>query len=102
MRSGRDVTRRNRNIGTAKQGHGQVNKLVIPTRFHPDLTFYYENLKNYKSAWREVYGHSITFLVEETRIGCYHACTVDDIAQVLRFVGSADLKGIELIVLRQP
>jgi hypothetical protein len=102
MRSGRDATRRNRNIGTAKQGHGQVNKLVIPTRFHPNLTIYYENLKNYKSARREVAGHSITFLVEETRIGCYHACTVDDITHVLHLVSTADLKGIELIVLRQP
>ncbi|MBO0724602.1 MAG: hypothetical protein J2P52_03300 [Blastocatellia bacterium] len=30
MNQGRDATRRNRNIGTAKQGLGQDNRLVIP------------------------------------------------------------------------
>ena len=102
MKSGRDATRRNRNIGTAKRGHGLNNKLVIPTRCHPDLTIYYENLRNYRSTSREIEGHPITFLVEETRTGCYHACTVDDITYVLHFVPTADLSGIELIVLRQP
>ena len=102
MKSGRDATRRNRNIGTAKRGHGLNNKLVIPTRCHPDLTFYYENLRNYRSTSREVEGQTITFLVEETRSGCYHACTVDDVTHVLHFVPTPDLKGIELIVLRQP
>ena len=29
-RRGYDPTRRNRNIGTAKAGHGQDNRLVIP------------------------------------------------------------------------
>ena len=56
MKSGRDATRRNRNIGTAKRGHGLNNKLVIPTRCHPDLTIYYENLRNYRSTSREIEG----------------------------------------------
>jgi len=102
MKSGRDATRRNRNIGTAKRGHGQNNRLVIPTRWHPDLTIYYQNLGKYRNVSRDVGGHPITFLVEETRAGCYHACTPDDIIHVLRFVAPSDLKGIELIVLRQP
>src|SRR5262245_16965556 len=102
LKQGRDATRRNRNIGTAKQGYGQDNKLVIPTRWYPDWLVYYENLKNYQTARRDLHGHVITFLVEETRLDCYHACTVDDIAHVLRFVPAADLDGIELIVLRQP
>jgi hypothetical protein len=102
MRTGRDATRRNRNIGTAKQGYGQDNKLVISTRRYPDWLVYYENLKNYRTARRTLHGHVITFLVEETRLDCYHACTVDDIAYLLRFVPATDLHGIELIVLRQP
>jgi hypothetical protein len=65
MKSGRDATRRNRNIGTAKRGHGQNNKLVIPTRWHPNLTIYYENLCNYRTVLRAVEGRPITFLVEE-------------------------------------
>src|SRR5689334_4325479 len=102
MRAGRDATRRNRNIGTAKQGYGEDNKLVIPTRWYPDWLVYYENLKNYQTARRNIHGHVITFLVEETRLNCYHACTVDDIVHVLRFVPPVDLSGITLIVLRQP
>lgn len=102
MRSGRDATRRNRNIGTAKQGHGQDNQLVIPTRWYPDWLRHYENLKNYQTTRRVIHGHSLTFLIEETRLDCYHACTVDDIAHILRFVPVADLSGIKLIVLRQP
>jgi hypothetical protein len=97
-----DPTRRNRNIGTAKRGHGANNKLVIPTRCHPDLTRYYETLRNYTIVTRQVKHHPFTFLVEDTRTDCYHACTVDDIAHVLDSVPTSDVSGIELIVLRQP
>src|SRR5688500_16434009 len=102
MKSGRDATRRNRNIGTAKRGHGQNNKLVLPVSYYPDLAFYFERLRNYKRVLRDLDDRQITFLVEETRADCYHACTVDDIIHVLRFVPSDDLKDIGLIVLRQP
>lgn len=102
MKSGRNATRRNQNIGTAKSGHGQDNKLVLPVTHRPGLSYYFERLKNYKSVSREIKDRHITFLVEETRADCYHACTVDDTAHVLRFVPHGDLTGIELIVLRQP
>lgn len=102
MRSVKDATRRNRNIGTAKRGHGQDNELVIPVSYYPKLAFYFEKLRNYKTAARELEHGKITFLVEETRPDCFHACTVDDIIHLLRFVPPADLKEIELIVLRQP
>lgn len=102
MKSGRDATRRNRNIGTARRGHGQDNRLVIPTYQHPELAFYYERLRNYVPVPREVHGRQITFLVEETRADCFHSCTVDDVTHVLRFVPPDDLRGVELIVLRQP
>jgi hypothetical protein len=102
MKSPRDATRRNRNIGTARSGRGQNNRLVIPTRWHPKWTPYYENLRNHRTVSRDIDGTPITFLVEKTRSGCYHACTIDDITHVMRFVPRSDLKGIELIVLRQP
>ncbi len=102
MKSGRNATRRNRNVGTSKCGYGQDNKLVLPVTYRPELSYYFERLKNYKSASREINDRRITFLVEETRADCYHACTVDDIAHILRFVPHGDLTGIELIVLRQP
>jgi hypothetical protein len=99
----RNATRRNRNIGTAKQGHGQNNKLEIPTHLYPNgVVFHFEDLKNYQSVMRRINNHPITFLVEETRDNCVHACTIDDITQVLRHVPLADLDGISLIVLRQP
>jgi hypothetical protein len=99
MNQGRDATRRNRNIGTAKQGHGQNNRLVIPWC---GLKLYYENLTEYKVAERTVHSRSLPFIVEKTRADSCHACTVDDIAHVLRNVPFSDFFGIDFIVLRQP
>lgn len=102
MNSGRNATRRNRNTGTAKRGHGQDNRLVVPTFCYPtSIVYHYENLKNYKTALRDASGYRITFLVEKTREDCRHACTVDDIMHLLQHVPPEDLEGIELIVLRQ-
>src|SRR5689334_22304980 len=102
-KNAREGTRRNRNIGTAKQGYGQNNRLVIPTRKHPIPSYYFENLQNYQRIKLDIkVGVSVTFLVEETREGCFHACTIDDIAYLLRFVPPADLEGLDFIVLRQP
>ena len=103
MTAGRNATRRNRNIGTAKQGIGQNNKFEIPVHQYSDKTvFHYENLKNYRSVKRVINTSLISFLVEETRDDCIHACTIDDITRVLQHVPSAELEGITLIVLRQP
>lgn len=101
MNSGKDATRRNRNIGTAKRGHGQNNKLVIPI-CAPGYGRHYENLKNFKTVLRDINGAQVTFIVEQTRADSYHACTVDDIAHMLRQIPFPDLAGVELIVLRQP
>lgn len=100
MKSGSDATRRNRNIGTAKRGYGQNNKLVIPF-CGPNYGRHYENLKNIKHALREIHGVQFTFIVEQTRADSYHACTVDDIAYMLRQIPPPDLAGVELVVLRQ-
>lgn len=103
MNAGRNSTRRNRNIGTAKQGHGQNNKFEIPSHFsYRDPKVYFEDLKNYQSVERIIKGHLMTFLIEETRSDCVHACTVDDIAYVLQNVPAADLEDLLLIILRQP
>ena len=103
MNTGRNNTRRNRNIGTAKQGHGQNNKFEIPSHFsYREPKVYFEDLKNYQSVGRIIKGYLITFLVEETREDCVHACTVDDITHVLQNVPAADLEYLPLIILRQP
>jgi len=103
MNTGRNNTRRSRNIGTAKQGHGQNNKFEIPSHFsYREPKFYFEDLKNYRSVARIIKGYLITFLIEETRSDCVHACTIDDITHVLQNVPAADLEDLPLIILRQP
>jgi hypothetical protein len=99
MKRGWDATRRNRSIGTAKQGLGWDNRLVIPWC---GLLLYYENLSEYKVTLRTVHSRSLPFIVERTRADSCHACTVDDIARVLRQVPFSDFFGIDFIVLRQP
>ncbi len=101
MRSGRNPTRRNRNIGTVKQGHGQDNRDVIPAGF-PDDRIFYEHLVNPVAVRRTIGDHNLTFLVEPTRSDCTHACTIDDVCHILQFVSQDHLDGIELVLLRQP
>jgi len=99
MKRGWDATRRNRNIGTAKQGLGQDNRLVIPCC---GLKSYHEKLTEYNIVLRSVHSRSLPFIVERTRADSCHACTIDDIARVLQHVPSSDFQGIVFIVLRQP
>jgi hypothetical protein len=99
VKRGWDATRRNRKIGTAQQGLGQDNRLVIPWC---GLKLYYENLTEYKVVERMVHSRSLPFIVEETRADSCHGCTVDDIAHVLHHAPSLDFDGIDFIVLRQP
>lgn len=101
VRPGWNATRRNRNIGTAKQGHGQDNRLVIPKGW-PDDRVFWEVLRDPVAVHRTVGGSNLTFLVEPPRAGSFHACTVDDICYVLAFVPPEHINGIDLIVLRQP
>lgn len=94
-------TRRNRNIGTSKQGHGVDNKFVIPQSWH-DSHLYYEKLGIYTLIKRFIKKKEYTFLVEHTRKNSYHACTIDDIVQILSFIPESDIKDLHLIILRQP
>lgn len=99
----RNPSRRSRNIGTAKQGHGQNNRLSIPTFWsHPDCPIFVENLRDYRTETREIESKTLTFVTERPRLSCAHACSIDDILRVLRCVPPLDLEGLELIILRQP
>src|SRR5688572_10097788 len=99
MKHGQDATRRNRNIGSARQGLGQNNRMAIPWC---GLKLYYENLTECKIGLRAVDCRTLTFIVEATRADSRHACTVDDITRVLIHAPSSDFFGIDFIVLRQP
>lgn len=107
MKHGRNPTRRNRNIGTAKQGHGQNNKHVVPRSWR-DSVLHWKRKRAHTVVSRTVWGRELPFMVEHTREDCIHACTVDDVAAVLRLLPKRhvnnfkDIAGIQGIVLRQP
>lgn len=93
--------RRNRNIGTAKQGYGQNNKLVVP---YPavEMKCFYERLGKYKVVERTINNHKFRFVVEKTRKNSFHACTIDDLEKILSEIPKPDYGDLELIILRQP
>lgn len=93
--------RRNRNIGTPKQGHGQNNELVIPFPAI-EMKAFFERLGEYKTIERKINNHNFKFVIEKTRKNSFHACTIDDIEKILLEIPVEDYKGLELIILRQP
>lgn len=94
-------TRRNRNIGTSKQGYGIDNKLVIPNSWH-DSSVYYEKLDKYTVVKKLLKNKEYVFLVEHTRKCSFHACSIDDFIKILSSMPEQDLEGLNLFVLRQP
>lgn len=96
-----NATRRNRNIGTAKQGHGENNKLTIADPYLASKSFF-ERLGTYKKLERTVNGHSFIFIVESTRKNCKHACTITDVEKIIENIPSADYGILKLIIFRQP
>lgn len=97
----KNPTRRNRNIGTAKQGYRRQNKLTIPFSWH-EMAYFYEKLNNPIRVKRNIYQREFTFVVEETRESAFHACTIDDLYRMLSSLPAAELGELDLIVLRQP
>jgi hypothetical protein len=101
VRGGYNPTRRNRNIGTAKQGQGKNNKLKIPAICNYER-IWWEQLARHKKVQRYIAGRNLLFIVEATRTDYFHCCTIDDICQLLALVPSTDWEGLETFVLRQP
>ncbi len=100
-RPGYNSVRRNRNIGTAKQGHGQDNRLVIPQpRTGPPV--FWEPFTDFAVVTRTVHGRAIPFVVEPTRQGSVYACTVDDVAAILERAPVRHVGGLHGVILRQP
>lgn len=94
-------TRRNRNIGTKKQGRSKNNHMRIANTHHDDKEFY-ERFSAYETTSRIINDHEFIFIIEETREGIQHACTVDDIAHILLHIPPEDYGELRYIVLRQP
>ena len=94
-------TRRNRNIGTSKQGYGQNNKLTIPEPCGI-LKSFYERLVDYRKTKRTINGHEFLFIIEKTRQTSKHSCSVADIETILEQIPQRDYGNLKFIVLRQP
>lgn len=97
----RQPTRRNRNIGTAKQGHGQSNRMIIPEDYYKDRS-YKQKFGKHVKIQQNIRVKAYTIIIEETRKHCIHACTVEDILVLLTLLPEKDLAGLNLIFLRQP
>ena len=98
---GYNPTRRNRNIGTVKGDRGQENPMTVPAVSHGKYHFW-ERIDDAKKVVRTVSGRQISFFVQPTRGDCVHACTIDDLTQLLSCLPTPDWEGIEAILLRQP
>jgi hypothetical protein len=96
-RAGRNPTRRNRNIGTAKSGHGQDNRLVIPDP-RADIRPFWEKLRDPVRV--EVDG--FTLVVEPPQPGFIYAVTVEDVVHMLGMLPPDDVALVRAFVLRQP
>ncbi|MFK7740275.1 MAG: hypothetical protein AB8H80_08120 [Planctomycetota bacterium] len=94
-------TRRNRNIGSERQGHGKDNKLVIPWPFHEDR-IYYEILPDAREYSFELHGDKRVALVQPPTNGNYYGCTLPDLIRILRSLPAADVDGLDLFLFRQP
>jgi hypothetical protein len=93
--------RRNRNIGTAKSGHGQDNRMTVAKVAHGENQFW-ERVENARQVSRTISGRVVKFFVQPTRAESVHPCTVDDIVQMLTYLPPEDWQGIEAVLLRQP
>src|SRR5262245_41091 len=100
-RSPYNAVRRNRNIGTVKQGHGQNNRLVIPQPTR-NWTMFWEDLRNAVAVTASLGRTSLTFLVEPPHRGFLHPCTLEDVLSFIDLVPSKDLFGLRLVLMRQP
>jgi len=100
IKSAYNPIRRNRNVGTAKQGHGRTNTMTLPSVCNCERTWW-ENLGPHIVLEQRAGSHKITFIVEQTRKGCVHACSVDDVCQLLSHVPASDLEALDTMVMRQ-
>jgi len=100
MRPGFNPARRNRNIGTARQGHGQDNRMAVPNP--SGLVSPIERIGPHNSGRWRVGSGEVRFLVETPRENWLHPCTIGDVIRMLEQVPGSDWAGIDTIVFRQP
>lgn len=96
-----DSTRRNKNIGTSKQGHGQNNKLTIAEPYCTSK-YFYERLDKYTKTKKIINGHEFVFIVEKTRETSIHSCSIEDVQTIIEQIPESDYGKLKFIVFRQP
>ncbi len=97
----KNPTRRNKNIGTSKQGHGQNNRMVIPSTYR-DMKVFWERLGEHTVVTRVINWTEYKFIIEKTKTNSYHACSIDDIVEIIKNVPFEEIDGLTMIILRQP
>lgn len=95
-------TRRNRNIGTFKQGFKKRNRFDIPCYYIRESKIYWEKLTDYKKIEKQINGWRFTFIVEKTKKDWFHACTIEDLEMILQNIPSDYYRNLRTIILRQP
>lgn len=97
----RDPRRRNKNIGTAKQGFGQNNNLTIPQPLDTLKTFY-ERFTSVEMVSITVHSTKIPVIIEELKEGFYYSCTPYDVERILNHLPEEDLMDFGVLIFRQP
>lgn len=92
--------RRNRNIGTAKQGYGQDNKLTIAQPSDTLLSFY-ERLNNPQKSSITVHNKSITVLIEELHPDYFYSFTPQEAEELFNALPREDFEDFGLLIFRQ-
>lgn len=93
--------RRNRNIGTEKQGLGQNNKLKIASPYGETKAFF-ERLTDYTKETRTIHNHEFVFITEKTRKNSFHCCSVNDLEKIIQQIPPFHYGELKFIILRQP
>lgn len=97
---GFNAVRRNRNIGTSAQGHGQNNRHIIPSICNVGRVWG-EQLNPYTLVEREVRGQQLRFFIERNNSSCSHHCSVDDVCNILNALPVTDWVAIKCYIFRQ-
>ena len=100
MQSHRNPTRRNRKIGTADQGHGQDNALVIPNR--SGGAHWLDQVGDDQVQDRVIANRTVRFVTEKNSLNCIHPCSVEDVIRMLESLPQSDWAGLDTFVFRQP
>ncbi|MEM7658646.1 MAG: hypothetical protein AAF399_21150 [Bacteroidota bacterium] len=101
----RNPIRRNRNLGTSKQGHGSNNRLSIPFPSQHKLgehLFFHERLGRHRTTELTLATVEIPCLVEETQPYSAYACTVEDAWRMLGLLPPELVQALAFVVFRQP